>query len=86
MSNGLGSGGGHGGRGGKGCYDDTCVNGGISYGSANLPCELGSGSGNDSLEISTAGGGTLGNRFFWLIKHCFLNYSFMMLPSYSVFV
>ncbi|KAG6391223.1 hypothetical protein SASPL_148976 [Salvia splendens] len=59
LSNGLGSGGGHGGRGGMGCYDDICVDGGISYGYANLPCELGSGSGSDSLEISTAGGGTL---------------------------
>ncbi|KAL6530380.1 hypothetical protein OROHE_014733 [Orobanche hederae] len=59
LSNGLGSGGGHSGRGGMGCYDDTCVSGGVSYANANLPCELGSGSGNDSLEISTAGGGTL---------------------------
>ncbi|XP_042002444.1 uncharacterized protein LOC121751713 [Salvia splendens] len=59
LSNGLGSGGGHGGRGGMGCYNDICVDGGITYGDANLPCELGSGSGNDSLEISTAGGGTL---------------------------
>lgn len=59
LSSGLGSGGGHGGRGGMGCYNDSCVDGGITYGDANLPCELGSGSGNDSLEISTAGGGTL---------------------------
>ncbi|KAI3468162.1 hypothetical protein Pfo_024825 [Paulownia fortunei] len=59
LSNGLGSGGGHGGRGGMGCYNGSCIEGGISYGDANLPCELGSGSGNDSLAISTAGGGIL---------------------------
>lgn len=64
LSNGLGSGGGHGGRGGMGCYNDTCTEGGISYGDANLPCELGSGSGNDSLAVSTAGGGILGERKF----------------------
>lgn len=68
LSSGLGSGGGHGGRGGMGCYNDSCVDGGITYGDANLPCELGSGSGNDSLEISTAGGGTLGEKIFsWSI-------------------
>ncbi|XP_051137270.1 uncharacterized protein LOC127255657 isoform X2 [Andrographis paniculata] len=59
LSNGLGSGGGHGGRGGMGCYNESCIEGGISYGDANLPCELGSGSGNDSLAESTAGGGVL---------------------------
>ncbi|CAA3006768.1 uncharacterized protein LOC111368658 isoform X1 [Olea europaea subsp. europaea] len=59
LSNGLGSGGGHGGRGGMGCYNGSCVEGGISYGDADLPCELGSGSGNDNLAGSTAGGGIL---------------------------
>ncbi|KAL3818986.1 hypothetical protein ACJIZ3_004891 [Penstemon smallii] len=59
LSNGLGGGGGHGGRGGMGCFNGSCIDGGISYGDANLPCELGSGSGNDSLGISTAGGGIL---------------------------
>ncbi|KAK6161920.1 hypothetical protein DH2020_001761 [Rehmannia glutinosa] len=59
LSDGPGSGGGHGGRGGMACYNDSCIEGGISYGDANLPCELGSGSGNDSLAISTAGGGIL---------------------------
>uniref|UniRef100_A0A5B7ADH9 DUF8003 domain-containing protein n=1 Tax=Davidia involucrata TaxID=16924 RepID=A0A5B7ADH9_DAVIN len=57
LSNGLGSGAGHGGKGGVGCYNGSCIEGGISYGDANLPCELGSGSGNDSLAGSTAGGG-----------------------------
>lgn len=32
------------------------------YGSADLPCELGSGSGNVSTSSSTAGGGIIGNR------------------------
>lgn len=59
--NGIGSGAGHGGRGGAGCYDDDmCVQGGISYGNDEMPCELGSGSGNDSSGGSTAGGGVIG--------------------------
>ncbi|GMN40033.1 hypothetical protein TIFTF001_009262 [Ficus carica] len=61
LSNGIGSGGGHGGKGGPGCYDDSCVSGGISYGNADLPCELGSGSGNDSSAGFTAGGGIIGS-------------------------
>lgn len=56
----VGSGGGHGGKGGLGCYNGSCVEGGISYGNANLPCELGSGSGDESLADSTAGGGIIG--------------------------
>ncbi|EPS64424.1 hypothetical protein M569_10357 [Genlisea aurea] len=59
LENGLGSGGGHGGRGGMGCYNGTCIGGGSSYGDADLPCELGSGSGNDSVGASSAGGGIL---------------------------
>lgn len=57
LSDGLSGGGGHGGNGGAGCRDGTCVEGGVSYGSKHLPCELGSGSGNDSLGGSTPGGG-----------------------------
>ncbi|XVF48616.1 hypothetical protein PTKIN_Ptkin03bG0204300 [Pterospermum kingtungense] len=57
--NGIGSGGGHGGKGGLGCYNDSCVEGGISYGNSELPCELGSGSGNESSAGSTAGGGVI---------------------------
>lgn len=60
LSNGIGSGGGYGGKGGIGCNNETCIDGGISYGDANLPCDLGSGSGNDSVAGSTAGGGILG--------------------------
>ncbi|KAF8033938.1 hypothetical protein BT93_C0275 [Corymbia citriodora subsp. variegata] len=59
LSNGIGSGGGHGGQGGKVCYKDDCVQGGISYGNAEMPCELGSGSGNDSFRGSTSGGGII---------------------------
>ncbi|KAJ9701901.1 hypothetical protein PVL29_003914 [Vitis rotundifolia] len=59
LSSGLGSGGGHGGKGGDGCYKGSCVEGGIPYGNADLPCELGSGSGNDTLDGSTAGGGVI---------------------------
>ncbi|GKC63278.1 hypothetical protein Tco_1095876, partial [Tanacetum coccineum] len=55
LSNGIGSGGGYGGTGGNGCYNDTCIKGGLPYGDAELPCQLGSGGGNDS----TAGGGVL---------------------------
>ncbi|CAK9169450.1 unnamed protein product [Ilex paraguariensis] len=60
LSNGPGSGGGHGGKGGVGCYNGSCIEGGISYGDADLPCELGSGSGNDSLAGASSGGGILG--------------------------
>ncbi|XP_039008043.1 uncharacterized protein LOC120135987 isoform X1 [Hibiscus syriacus] len=59
LYNGVGSGGGHGGKGGLGCYSDSCAEGGISYGNSELPCELGSGSGNERLAYSTAGGGVI---------------------------
>lgn len=59
-SNGLGGGGGHGGRGGDGYCDGKLIDGGGAYGDADLPCELGSGSGNSSLPGSTAGGGIIG--------------------------
>ncbi|KAK4802153.1 hypothetical protein SAY86_000356 [Trapa natans] len=42
-TNGAGSGAGHGGRGGTGYYNGMVCNGGLDYGSADLPCELGSG-------------------------------------------
>ncbi|KAL0015634.1 hypothetical protein SO802_002703 [Lithocarpus litseifolius] len=56
---GLGGGGGHGGRGGDGYYNGSFIDGGGAYGDADLPCELGSGSGNDSLAGATAGGGII---------------------------
>lgn len=60
FDNGLGGGGGHGGRGGDGYYNGSFVEGGVAYGDAELPCELGSGSGNDSETGATAGGGIIG--------------------------
>lgn len=60
LGNGLGGGGGHGGRGGDGRYGGSIVKGGIAYGNAELPCELGSGSGNDTVPSSTGGGGIIG--------------------------
>ncbi|KAH1033276.1 hypothetical protein J1N35_045450 [Gossypium stocksii] len=59
LDNGIGSGGGHGGKGGLGCYNGSCVGGGNSYGNSKLPCELGSGSGNESSADSIAGGGII---------------------------
>ncbi|KAK1365313.1 Protein diaphanous 1 like [Heracleum sosnowskyi] len=59
LSNGFGGGGGHGGKGGDGYYNGSVVQGGITYGNADFPCELGSGSGNSSLPDSTAGGGII---------------------------
>ncbi|EOY30581.1 Uncharacterized protein TCM_037740 isoform 2 [Theobroma cacao] len=59
LNNGLGGGGGHGGKGGEGYFDGSFIEGGVSYGDADLPCELGSGSGNDSLAGTTAGGGII---------------------------
>lgn len=64
LNNGIGSGGGHGGKGGAACINGSCVEGGISYGNAKLPCELGSGSGNDISAGSTAGGGIIGKLMF----------------------
>ncbi|XP_075101419.1 uncharacterized protein LOC107787423 [Nicotiana tabacum] len=43
-SNGAGGGAGHGGRGGSGFFNGRLSEGGQRYGSADLPCELGSGS------------------------------------------
>ncbi|WZZ22588.1 hypothetical protein YC2023_123975 [Brassica napus] len=60
LGNGIGSGGGHGGKGGRVCYNSSCVEGGITYGDADLPCELGSGSGDYSPDYSSAGGGIVG--------------------------
>ncbi|CAM8907459.1 unnamed protein product [Rhodiola kirilowii] len=59
LSNGLGSGAGHGGKGGDGYYNGSFFEGGASYGDADLPCELGSGSGSADLAGTTAGGGII---------------------------
>ena len=66
LSNGIGSGGGHGGKGGSACYSGICVDGGVSYGDAELPCELGSGSGEENSSGSTAGGGIIGKLVLWI--------------------
>jgi hypothetical protein len=68
LSNGIGSGGGYGGKGGKACSNDFCVEGGISYGTPDLPCELGSGSGSGNSTGTTAGGGIIGKRMFCSAK------------------
>ncbi|XP_010267092.1 PREDICTED: uncharacterized protein LOC104604458 [Nelumbo nucifera] len=59
LGNGVGSGGGHGGKGGDGYCNGSFIEGGAAYGNAGLPCELGSGSGNESMGSSTAGGGII---------------------------
>ncbi|OVA08499.1 hypothetical protein BVC80_209g237 [Macleaya cordata] len=59
LSNGIGGGGGHGGKGGDGYYNGSLAEGGVAYGNADLPCELGSGSGTDKFGGSTAGGGII---------------------------
>ena len=64
LRSGIGSGGGHGGKGGSGCYNHTCIEGGDSYGNADLPCELGSGSGDEESSDSVAGGGIIGKSCF----------------------
>ena len=58
---GAGGGAGHGGRGGVGIYNGMKSDGGLAYGNADLPCELGSGSGGSAVSAdSTAGGGLIG--------------------------
>ncbi|KAI3792745.1 hypothetical protein L2E82_06633 [Cichorium intybus] len=59
MDVGVGSGGGYGGVGGSGCYNGTCIDGGVPYGDAELPCWLGSGGGSDVIAESASGGGIL---------------------------
>ncbi|XP_052150935.1 uncharacterized protein LOC127769394 [Oryza glaberrima] len=56
---GAGGGAGHGGRGGIGIYNGMRSEGGPQYGSADLPCELGSGSGSSESTDNTAGGGLI---------------------------
>ncbi|KAI4350761.1 hypothetical protein L6164_005182 [Bauhinia variegata] len=59
FENGLGGGGGYGGSGGDGYFNGNFIEGGTTYGDVDLPCELGSGSGNNSLAGATAGGGII---------------------------
>lgn len=79
MDNGVGGGGGHGGKGGDGYHNGSFVSGGVTYGNAELPCELGSGSGNDSLAGATAGGGIIGKVS---VKHsCHSDFTFIFFQS-----
>ncbi|KAL1830578.1 hypothetical protein ACET3Z_000229 [Daucus carota] len=58
--NGASGGAGHGGRGGSGIYNGKMSGGGDTYGSPNLPCELGSGSeGPHASYGHVAGGGMI---------------------------
>lgn len=58
---GAGSGAGHGGRGGTGYYNGIVCNGGPDYGSADLPCELGSGTQGPNQSFGhMVGGGMIG--------------------------
>lgn len=67
LSSGLSGGGGHGGKGGTGVVNGSEAEGGPTYGNADLPCELGSGSGNETTGLSTAGGGIIGKHIHpWL--------------------
>lgn len=70
-SNGAGGGAGHGGRGGSGYFNGMMSEGGNRYGSADLPCELGSGTErpNQSSE-NVAGGGmiVMGSRQWPLLR------------------
>ncbi|KAL8107077.1 uncharacterized protein LOC141670433 [Apium graveolens] len=59
-SNGAGGGAGHGGKGGSGVHNGIVSEGGNTYGSANLPCELGSGSDGPRVAHGhVAGGGMI---------------------------
>lgn len=86
FENGLGGGGGHGGNGGDGYYNGTFVQGGATYGDADLPCELGSGSGNDSLAGATAGGGIIGKLYMWLKKNNSLWYTMTLCNISLLFI
>nr|GMD96105.1 Fiber protein [Ipomoea batatas] len=56
-SNGAGAGAGHGGKGGSGFYGGNLSEGGQRYGSADLPCELGSGTAGPVQSYGPVAGG-----------------------------
>jgi len=72
LSSGVSGGGGHGGKGGDGLYNGSHADGGATYGNADLPCELGSGSGNATTQFSTAGGGIIGITFSSCPQFCLI--------------
>lgn len=62
---GAGSGAGHGGAGGSGYFNGTLSRGGLIYGNADLPCELGSGTQGANLSYgSVFGGGMIGKLHY----------------------
>jgi hypothetical protein len=79
---GAGGGAGHGGRGGVGIYNGLKGVGGQVYGDADLPCQLGSGSGSSAVPAAnTAGGGLIGMRYsFKSMSYCLVHY---ILPSFK---
>ncbi|KAL1531208.1 hypothetical protein AAHA92_33913 [Salvia divinorum] len=83
-SNGAGGGAGHGGRGGSGFFNGIHSEGGQRYGSADLPCELGSGTeGRNQSDGYVAGGGliVIGSRQWPLLR--LDNYGFISADGQS---
>ncbi|XP_011082373.1 uncharacterized protein LOC105165163 isoform X2 [Sesamum indicum] len=83
-SNGAGAGAGHGGRGGSGFFNGILSEGGLEYGSADLPCELGSGTqGPNESAGYVAGGGmiVMGSRQWPLLR--LDNYGFISADGQS---
>ncbi|KAL0313632.1 UNVERIFIED_CONTAM: hypothetical protein Sradi_5762500, partial [Sesamum radiatum] len=83
-SNGAGAGAGHGGRGGSGFFNGILSEGGHEYGSADLPCELGSGTqGPNESAGYVAGGGmiVMGSRQWPLLR--LDNYGFISADGQS---
>ncbi|KAL3817947.1 hypothetical protein ACJIZ3_003852 [Penstemon smallii] len=83
-SNGAGAGAGHGGRGGSGFFRGMLIEGGRRYGSADLPCELGSGTEdpNQSDGYVTGGGMiVMGSRQWPLLR--LDNYGFISADGQS---
>lgn len=89
FGNGLGGGGGHGGKGGDGYYNGSFIEGGGAYGDADIPCELGSGSGNNSLAGATAGGGIIGkgsnvlSLYFFFLSYFCVYFVFFFYPIFA---
>ncbi|KAL8552848.1 hypothetical protein ACS0TY_001507 [Phlomoides rotata] len=85
-SKGAGAGAGHGGRGGSGYFNGVLSEGGQRYGSADLPCELGSGTeGLNQSDGYIAGGGliVIGSRQWPLIR--LDNYGFISADGQSCY-
>lgn len=70
-SNGAGAGAGHGGKGGSGFYGGNLSEGGQRYGSADLPCELGSGTAGPVQSYGPVAGGGIIGRDYYIFKKIF---------------